>query len=189
MNLKHMFEMQKALDDHILDEHPELKGQDNLEWKTLALLVEVGECANEWRGFKKWSKDQQPRVKVKTGYEMVDNQFGGISPDFNKPVFKNPLLEEYVDGLHFVLSIGIEHEFVDEVLEYFEPHFIQDHKDPNVTKQFNSVFEAASGLHGYESLLYSYLALGEMLEFTQDEIEEAYMAKNAINHKRQESGY
>lgn len=176
MNLTKMFEMQKALDDHILDEHPELKGQDNLDWKILALLVEVGECANEWRGFKKWSKDQEPRTMA---FSLMD---------YEKRL-RNPLLEEYVDGLHFVLSIGIEHEFVEEVLEYYAPQFIQDHKDPNITKQFNSVFEAATGLHGYESLLYSYLALGEMLGFTSGQIEEAYMAKNAINHKRQDSGY
>jgi dimeric dUTPase (all-alpha-NTP-PPase superfamily) len=179
LNLIKMYEMQKVLDDHIMDEHPELKGQDNLEWKTLALLVEVGECANEWRGFKKWSKDQSPRItKSRVPYMDLDDA-----------EFYNPLLEEYVDGFHFVLSIGLEHDFVEDVLEYYDPKYIHDHKGSNITRQFNHVFEAANGIHGYEGLLYSYLALGEMLGFTQEQIEEAYMAKNAINHQRQEQGY
>ncbi|GGA31310.1 hypothetical protein GCM10011384_20990 [Psychrobacillus lasiicapitis] len=30
---------------------PELRGQNNPDWKILVLQVELGECANEWRGF------------------------------------------------------------------------------------------------------------------------------------------
>ena len=64
MNLKNLFETQAALDEHIMQEHPELRGQNNLDWKLLALQVELGKCANKWRGFKKWSKDQKPRTKI-----------------------------------------------------------------------------------------------------------------------------
>ncbi len=50
--------------------------------KMLALLVEIGELANETRCFKYWS---------------------------NKPASEREvILEEYVDGLHFILSIGID---------------------------------------------------------------------------------
>ena len=205
MNLKKMFEMQKALDDRIMEEHPELGGRDNLDWKTLALLVEVGECANEWRGFKFWSKDQEPRKEIIchacNGRGVFDQglttTIDGIVTAFNEPclycegngVERFPLLEEYVDGFHFVLSVGLEHDFVEDVLEYYDSKYIHDHKDSSITRQFNRVFEAANGFHGYEGLLYSYLALGEMLGFTKQEIEEAYIAKNTINHQRQSEGY
>ncbi|MEG0450360.1 MAG: dUTP diphosphatase, partial [Lysinibacillus sp.] len=64
MNLQKLFEIQAGLDEHILENHPELRDQNNSDWKLLALQVELGECANEWRGFKKWSNNQKPRTKV-----------------------------------------------------------------------------------------------------------------------------
>ncbi|MFP7201936.1 dUTP diphosphatase, partial [Lysinibacillus halotolerans] len=93
MNLKKLFEAQRVLDEHIMNEHPELhESESNLDWKLLALQVELGECANEWRGFKKWSNDQKPRTEVLT-----------VNPDKthkNKPwIMRNLLLEEYVDCL------------------------------------------------------------------------------------------
>lgn len=58
MELKELFEMQKKLDEHIIEEKG-LEGQDLLPKKILALQVELGELANEWRGFKFWSEDQE----------------------------------------------------------------------------------------------------------------------------------
>ncbi|MGE6624638.1 dUTP diphosphatase [Bacillus pumilus] len=65
MNLLKMFEMQKELDDRIIREKG-LEGQDLLPGLILALQVELAECANEWRGFKFWSNDQQPRRKKRS---------------------------------------------------------------------------------------------------------------------------
>src|SRR5690606_4443541 len=103
LNLSPLFDMQRKLDEHILDEHPELKGQDNLDWKIIALQVELGECANEWRGFKKWSNDQKPRTNEP--YHTYEVFKGEQVPSVE---YRNPLLEEYVDCLHFILSIGLE---------------------------------------------------------------------------------
>lgn len=58
MNLIKLFEMQKVLDDRIVREK-RLEGRDTLPEKILALQVELGECANEWRGFKFWSEDRE----------------------------------------------------------------------------------------------------------------------------------
>ena len=52
--------------------------------------MEIGELANEWRGFKFWSKDQEPRSK-----EPLTAR--------GKPYY-NPLLEEYADVLHFICN-------------------------------------------------------------------------------------
>ncbi|WP_236620395.1 dUTP diphosphatase, partial [Geobacillus thermodenitrificans] len=99
-----MFEMQRQLDAHIEKEHPRQEDEDRLSKKILALQVELGELANEARFFKYWSNDQKPRTRIEvvTGQKMVD---GVIEPIVE---YKNPLLEEYVDGLHFLLSIGLE---------------------------------------------------------------------------------
>src|SRR5690625_6269037 len=76
-----LFSMQETLDKHIIDNH-QLQQKDLMEEKYLALLVELGELANETRCFKFWStKPASARKKI---------------------------LEEYVDGVHFILSLGIE---------------------------------------------------------------------------------
>src|SRR5690606_20915222 len=120
MNLAKLFETQRLLDEHILDEHPELKGQNNIDWKILALQVELGECANEWRGFKKWSNNQEPTTQfVHVCADCNGNGVDGIE-GYTYPCMtcggtgidrvSNPLIEEYVDCLHFILSIGLEME-------------------------------------------------------------------------------
>jgi dimeric dUTPase (all-alpha-NTP-PPase superfamily) len=62
LNLQKLFEMQRQLDEHIEKEHPRQEGEDRLAKKILALFVELGELANEHRGFKYWSNDQEPRT-------------------------------------------------------------------------------------------------------------------------------
>lgn len=61
MNLTKLFEMQRELDARIVKEKG-LEGKDLLPQKILALQVELGECANEWRGFKFWSNRQTPKL-------------------------------------------------------------------------------------------------------------------------------
>lgn len=212
MNLTKLFETQAKLDEHIMQEHPELRWQDNLDWKLLALQVELGECANEWRGFKKWSKDQEPRTAEKiecftcagTGdenYEFVSEAAEGNGgheycecESCNGTGYdgtRNPLLEEYVDCLHFILSIGLEHTF-NEFVEELE---IESLKLRDVTQQFTAlmrtdweIYEEWQGGYYHEGLEL-FIGLGEMLGFTWEQVEEAYFKKNQINHERQESGY
>lgn len=205
MNLQKLFNMQKQLDDHIMDEHPELKGQNNLDWKILALQVELGECANEWRGFKKWSNDQEPRTDVcskckgKGEYTATLNNLS-MSGKCNEchgkgHHFKNPLLEEYVDCLHFILSIGLELGIKNCVVD----PCIYD--EDSVTNQFIEInYQSHLVMSDYKhrkgdadgswfTLLDLFAGLGQMLGFTWDQIEQAYLDKNAVNHKRQNNGY
>jgi len=172
MNLQKLFETQKVLRDRI-----GYNGEDRFEKLILALLVEIGECANEWRGFKFWSKDQEPRR------ELIHRDPHGQCAD----VVTNPLLEEYVDGLHFVLELGIEVDFKSAFGE------IETEKFGSVLEQFNivyyAVFKFKNKRYFYSELLGRYLALGEMLGFTWEQIEEAYYAKNQVNHERQNTGY
>lgn len=201
MNLQKLFEMQQVLDEHIMNEHPEIReNESNLDWKLLALQVELGECANEWRGFKKWSKNQEPRTHLL------------VKVDSNGHRETNPLLEEYVDCLHFMLSIGLEEfTYIDFGEKFFGPvnleltNNIVPVKYQDIAKQFLYLFNSIGYLTDsvlenemtmssetfglYVESIRVFIGLGEMLGFTWEQIEAAYFEKNKINHQRQEAGY
>ncbi|WP_431811408.1 dUTP diphosphatase [Lysinibacillus sp. FW12] len=227
MNLTKLFETQASLDERIIQEHPELRGQNNLDWKLLALQVELGECANEWRGFKKWSKNQKPLTRILTTegatnqnaveYKCGDDEcsftfdakdgrlkdlWGDISDDCpiceNGQLYamrlKNPLLEEYVDCLHFILSIGLEIEctpgicgealtvpnsdITNQFLRLMEEAFKIQHnlrfKDMHKDK---SALALNTAFSNYLRMLGIFRGLGEMLGFTWEQVEEAYYAR------------
>lgn len=205
MNLKKLFEMQRELDARIEQEHPREPGEDRLAKKILALLVELGELANETRFFKYWSYDQEPRrggdcfcdegyVNVYMGYGVVEQELCAIcNGTCQKP---DPLLEEYVDCLHFILSIGLEIGVCPEELDT-EPIF-----RANITEQFIDLFWEVSQLRyeernerqykdylQYNIVLEHFVGLGELLGFTWEQIEQAYIRKNQINHDRQNNSY
>lgn len=177
MDLINLFETQKLLDEHIEKEHPRVPDEDRLSKKILSLQVELGELANELPEiFKFWSNK-------KNNFEKA--------------------LKEYVDGLHFILSIGIE----------LDPKQIPIYDDIEPLKdEFKTVLEAFRHTFNwtvnldyilfeepfrsdyriektYFNLLLVFLTLGEMLGFTWEQIEQAYYAKNAVNHERQNNGY
>lgn len=186
MNLKKLFETQKILRDRI-----KYEGEDRFEKLILALLVELGECANEWQGFKFWKRNSKPRTRVK-------KEIGSDLDGWTVHKMTNPLLEEYVDGLHFVMEIGIEiaDEIQFDVSDYFSDIKSEingkQQKSKNTVEQFNYIFYLTT-TSGYdfcfEYLFAAYYHLGEMLGFTWEEIEQAYYEKNKINHQRQEDGY
>ncbi|KYC64700.1 dUTP diphosphatase [Heyndrickxia coagulans] len=222
MNLQKLFEAQAELDQHIIEKKG-LQGVDLLPNLILALQVELGECCNEWRGFKHWSDDREPRTSVYTteganqdnaayikccenNHAILRNEpefkmaiSEGICPICNDSIklyrLSNPLLEEYVDCLHFILSIGNQIEFDQEI----DDRYISD----SITRQFNFIFEDVSKLMKsirmrkpkadlkawYEMIIEGIIGLGEMLGFTWDQIEESYFEKNRINHERQNNGY
>lgn len=163
MDLQRLFEMQRELDTRIEEEHGIVRTDSLIDKKILALLVEVGELANETRCFKFWSNK-------------------GASP-------KEVVLEEYADGLHFVLSIGL-------FLGYEKRLSL---KDMNITKdlssQFLHIYQLSNELkffpsiNKYNDLFSNYLLLGKQLKFSLEDIEQAYLSKNQVNHVRQDEGY
>lgn len=188
MNLAKLFDMQRELGKVGLFVY---KGPDRFNKLVLALLVELGECANEWRGFKFWSLNQNPvtykrehKKQIKPGLESFDNHEGAYE---TVVIESNPLLEEYVDGLHFVLELGIELGF--------KPITVRAYKYEDVTRQFKELFWEISDLDKlskrdeYIWTFQKFVGLGEMLGFTWEEIEQAYMEKNKVNHQRQSEGY
>lgn len=163
MNLEKLFEMQQGLDKHIQSQH-ELESEDLFDRKVLALLVEIGELANETRCFKFWS--------------------------LRGPSKKEVILEEFVDGIHFILSLGIECGFTSQVsLNGYQSC------TAGLTEQFLEVYQSANefrisrSLQHYQKLFQAYLYLASLLDFSNDEIEQAYIQKNEVNYERQQQGY
>lgn len=200
MNLQKLFNMQRELDSRIVKEHG-LEGQDLLPQKILALQVELGECANEWRGFKFWSSRQTP---TEPKYNWKPNEDGSnLEWKIEYGYESHPLLEEYIDCLHFILSIGLDIGY-----EYEDAIYLNDcnvsvyHRcaREGVTHQFNDVFTTInhpafydnikeSNYELYEEVFLYFLVLGKTLGFSTETIEEAYMNKNKVNHERQDTNY
>ncbi|MDL5023382.1 dUTP diphosphatase [Bacillus velezensis] len=203
MNLQKMFEMQKVLDDRIIKEKG-LEGQDLLPNLILALQVELAECANEWRGFKHWSNNQQPNLTKKVN--CVDCYGSGdknvrllATPRVTCPVCHGsgkvidsyPLLEEYVDCLHFILSIGNRLDYNDsETINIILSKYLNIRGILNPKWLFSSLISTvAFTRQNYINLFINFFTLGKRLGFTFEQIEAAYMDKNAVNHQRQQEGY
>lgn len=181
MNITKLFEIQKILRDRINYNEP-----DRFNKLILALLVELGECANEWRGFKFWSVNQLPHTSaVRTPTMMEEDK-----------IYYNPMLEEYVDGLHFILELGLEINFTNVEID-------SDYTKETATETFIEVFRVIDRFvldvefdhrpqykATYEELFNLYVGLAEKhFSFTWEQIEQAYIQKNEVNHLRQDNGY
>jgi len=160
VNWTTLFDQQRRLDERIKEEH-QLSG-NQFDERLLALLVELGELANETRSFKFWSTK-------------------GPSP-------QDVILEEYVDGIHFLLSLGL-------ALGYERESFPAGSSYLDATDAFLDVFRKVTnfGLSKteamYETLMAAYLELGYTLGFNEELIMMAYVSKNKQNHERQDQGY
>lgn len=196
LNLTELFEVQRKLDAEIERKHPVAPGEDRLVKRILALQVELGECANEWRGFKFWSTNQKPNEKVITKHDIA-SYIDGVYTVVRPAEHSYPLLEEYVDCLHFILSVGLDLDFTKYNLigSYQKPETIDDmfllvNEEISVLSKAKRTNPPIQYLHLYYSVIFdAVIALGEMLGFTWEQVIEAYMKKNEINHERQQNGY
>lgn len=161
MNLEKLFTMQEELDRYIQT----TKGidEDVFEKKGLALLVELAELANETRTFKFWSS--------------------------KGPSERGVILEEYVDSIHFLLSLGIEKDL----------NMLDEWPEPTATVNLTNLFIKTNksilefmekhSMSTYQSVWSCYGAIAETLGFSYAEVLEAYIAKNQKNYDRQKDGY
>jgi len=205
MNLQKLFKSQAELDKRIVEKKG-LQGVDLLPNLILALQVKLGKCAKEWCRFKFWSHDQKPRTEIPIdclyccgkGYMNHGEVFEDGEPwpfkRYDGSIvygYKNTLLEEYVDCLNFILSIGLELNIpVIYGMETKWGELTSDETD--ITQQFLLVFENANKLvhpDDWINLFEEFYILGKMLGFTWEQIEQVYFEKNEENHKRQENGY
>ncbi|WP_213423494.1 dUTP diphosphatase [Bhargavaea massiliensis] len=161
MELTRLFMMQKRLDKYI-EENNGVE-RDVFREKLLALTVELAELANETRCFKFWSQK-------------------GPSP---KPI----LIEEYVDSIHFLLSLGIL-KGMEDLSEWPEGEETGDLTDLFIkTQRAVLEFGERQDRASYEAVWVLYRAIAEELGFTAEDMVQAYHVKNEENYARQQRGY
>lgn len=161
MNWQTLFSKQKNLDQYIIDNH-KLHTKKLFDDKMLALLVELGELANETRCFKFWSDKEASADSV--------------------------IVEEFVDNIHFLLSLGLEKDY--RFTEINVSASTQTTTDQFIDV-FNKAlyFYKEQTEESFLSLFQSFLQLGQKLGFTVEDIFKAYDEKNEVNYERQDQGY
>ncbi|QGS52173.1 dUTP diphosphatase [Spiroplasma tabanidicola] len=161
-NLNFIIDKQKELDKYIETKWNITNNEEILSKKIVALYVEICEFINEQRAFKFWSN--------------------------KKPSEKNILLEEYIDGIHFIVSIGY--------LTGFKP------EDYNFAFQNNTIIDAYlnclqkvgefnknRNVQFFTNMLDAFFSIAKILDFSEKEIIEAYIEKNKVNFERQDNNY
>lgn len=160
-NLSELFKAQARLDETIAKNH-NVSYATTRSPRTLALLVEIGEFANTTRCFKYWSNKGSEAKEV--------------------------MLDEYADGLHFFLSLGIDIKTTKEVYEISKP-------DNNLTDQFHLVYRLIADFKddasevNYIKAFSSFLNILPLIGYTWKDLEEAYYKKLGTNYVRQETNY
>ena len=160
-NLHELFLAQAKLDATIAENH-HVSYSTTRSNRTLALLVEIGEFANTTRCFKYWSNK---------GSEA-----------------KDIVLDEYADGLHFFLSLGIDIASKKEIYEISKPEI-------ELTDQFHLVYQLICNFKSQATELNYIKAFNEFLNilpligYTWKDLEEAYYKKLGTNYVRQETNY
>lgn len=219
MNLDKLYKLQAELDRTILENEKKRTGKEIdkdllLNQTILALQVEVAELANETRCFKHWST-KGPNNKVSIPCSLCDG-----TGDMNYHMimeaaesnmiheyieceecggtgiidYKNPILEEYVDVLHFYLSLGNQLNYkMGNIHYYLDEEEIEFIKDLSLIGLFiflgQNALQATYDIEYYTIYGYQMRVLGHKLGFTKEEIEQAYMKKHKENYRRQEEGY
>ena len=169
MDLNKLYEKQAVLDKHILDKHNiKMSKEELLDNTILALLVEIGELANTTRCFKHWSTKG-----------MMDKEI---------------VLDELADVWHFYLSIGNQVGFKKEdMFVYHSTKALRDDKMATLAIEFTRLLTTGGmigmDLEWYSTYGFRLECLAELLGFTNEEVEQAYLKKHEENYKRQREGY
>lgn len=175
-----LFEKQNKLDTYIKE--TKVDREFNVNDIVNAFLIEAGEFLNEVRAFKYWS---------------------------NKEMEYEKAYEEFVDGLHFILSIGnhfwglekmaIISSTLENRLENIEQGELNlyidkkcDYKDRFVTRSIQ-LFTSSAYLNGtleeYMDYVVSFIRLGFNVGMDIEMMIEEYNKKHETNYIRQRNGY
>ncbi len=160
--LTEMYEKQYELDMEIAENH-HISYDETKKQRVLALLVELGEFANATRCFKFWS--------------------------FKPSESKERVLDEYADGLHFLLSIGLACDYKVNSIDMDED--VEGDLVDAILKCYEAVsyFGAHRNLVSYVNMFEAYLKILSKIGYTWSDAYDAYFAKLAENHHRQETNY
>lgn len=161
INLKNLFIEQQKLDKEIQINH-NINYAETRNKRLLAFLVELGEFSNSTRCFKFWSNKESEE--------------------------KERVLDEFVDALHFILSIGVDLGFETKEIEFNESN---DELSNHILSVYNDfiIFMNDKTYENYINCFSNFLGMATVLKFTSDDILESYYKKLKVNYQRQETNY
>jgi dimeric dUTPase (all-alpha-NTP-PPase superfamily) len=162
MNLEELYQLQIELDRVIVENlglQDNFNSFDYVDKRVFALKVELGEFSNEVGWFKYWKRSH-----------VMDRE---------------KTLEELADVIHFFLSVGIsrKYTFIKEAnpeawskvpLQHLFRYLMENNYD-----------SSGKWINGFEQLI----CIGLKLDYTIDEILQAYRDKREENFRRQERKY
>ena len=160
-NFKDLFKQQAVLDKEIQQIH-KVTYSSTRKKRFLAFLVELGEFSNATRCFKFWSN------KADEGKERI--------------------IDEYVDGLHFILSIGLDFGYEFDTISVEKPSESLTDEIVDSYKDFMFFVEDPQ-FDKYIKAFTTFLGVFILLGYDEKELVEGYYKKLKINHIRQETNY
>ncbi len=163
--LSDLSKRQNDIDLYIHNQN-QLSSKETWNKRIIALFTEIAEFANEIRSFKYWSKKSESNREI--------------------------ILEEYIDCVHFLLSIGNNINF--DWLNYkFVNQIVNDNIDINYfILEINinlSIFAKDNTHDNFQRFLNNFFTIAIIKNFTKEELFDSYVDKNQKNYHRQEINY
>lgn len=161
IDLSKLYIKQAELDKRIAENH-NISYATTRKRRTLALLVEIGEFANATRCFKYWSNKSSEPLDI--------------------------VLDEYVDGLHFFLSLGID-------INVSKKAYNHTKHAENLTEQIlevyrlTTIFLKKQDEKSYIKAFQAFINITTLLKVRWSTIEKAYYKKLGENYSRQDNNY
>lgn len=157
MDLQNLFILQKGVDQGFTKN---CNNNENslLPKKILGLQVKISELANLTQCYKFWVKTSDCKSSM--------------------------VLEQFVEGIHYILSIGLDKNYTNINLEV---NPLQN----DLTVQFINLyidindFVVCPSIDNYKTLFENFLSIALSLGFDKEVIEKAYLEKNILLHKNQ----
>jgi dimeric dUTPase (all-alpha-NTP-PPase superfamily) len=153
--------LQIQLDERIMNNHGVTRPETRMK-RILALMVEIGELANETRSFKFWS--------------------------FKKASEKDVLLEELGDCVHFTISLGIDLNDTSETLDFIPKSASLSEQFIDWMSECAKL-KTEFTLVQYKIVLAYIGSVALAMGFEAKDVYEFYLKKNEINHSRQDKQY
>lgn len=161
MDYSRIFEMQRDLDNAYI-KGGFLSSDHINEKRILAILVELGEFANEYSPFKYWKK--------------------------SKKIDHSKLVEEFIDGIHFFATFI---NVLDIKKTVFIPKVLSEDQSLQLLHTFKHVTKLFDKMNG-KNLIEAfeiYLGNAKLLNLSEEEVVKVYINKNKINRERIKNGY
>lgn len=215
LNLVSIFQKQAELNQKTAAKHEEYQKRTRDELTrnyVFATLVELGEMANEWGHFKIWKSTRKENREALCPKCHGRGEFNGDACPYCEGGMVNPLREEYIDVVHFTISIALGFDL--DPQQYIQHATLRKVSAQDSYKLYlelyknlvyaNVLIDELENFPPTEKLLKNnqlerkkvavclvntLWELGYSLGFTDEEIEYAYFAKHKINQVRQENNY